>query len=657
MNLFKSCLTAVACLPLSLGAASASFDLAGQWNLSSADGKYKVKAAIPGDNYSALEAAKVIPDPYWGLNEEKVQWVAHTDWVYDFDFNLPAKVLASRDAVLSFDSIDTVGEVFLNGKSLGKVSNEFRRWRFPVKGIAKVGKNTLQIKLRSVAGAIADDEKKHPHPHVISWGCGKHRQMIRLRKAQCSQGWDWGVALPVSGIYGKTEIFACDVAYLEYLWDEQKHNPDGSVEVTLTAELMPTQSALAGETVNVDFEFAGEKRTMTGKVPRDCGAFKVSTTFKVDKPELWWPNGMGAQKLYSAAVSAEGRSIARKIGLRTVEVVREDEGDAGESFFFRVNGRDIFSKGVNWIPCEAHPSRRTKRRIENLLNLAAKANMNMVRVWGGGVYEQDCFYEKCDELGLLVWQDMMFACGVYPDWKEFIDNVRAEVKHQVKRLRSHPSIAMWCGDNENFWCVYVTRSYYALIDRLVRVNWEAILEADPTRVFWPSSPCSGDRDYERNSHYNRGDCHLWGVKGSDFHLDGYYAIKARFVSEYGFASYPPMRLVKKFAAPEDMRLDSPVWLNHIKKPQVVGIISNHLERYYHKPKSFEEAIDLSRKWQAFAVGTVTENWMKKAPYCRGTLLWQLNDWWPCTSWSLIDYDGVPKPAYEAVKKIFAENGN
>jgi beta-mannosidase len=252
---------------------------------------------------------------------------------------------------------------------------------------------------------------------------------------------------------------------------------------------------------------------------------------------------------------------------------------------------------------------------------------------------------------------MMFACGVYPDWKEFIDNVRAEVKHQVKRLRSHPSIAMWCGDNENFWCVYVTRSYYALIDRLVRVNWEAILEADPTRVFWPSSPCSGDRDYERNSHYNRGDCHLWGVKGSDFHLDGYYAIKARFVSEYGFASYPPMRLVKKFAAPEDMRLDSPVWLNHIKKPQVVGIISNHLERYYHKPKSFEEVIDLSRKWQAFAVGTVTENWMKKAPYCRGTLLWQLNDWWPCTSWSLIDYDGVPKPAYEAVKKIFAENGN
>jgi beta-mannosidase len=651
MNL-KLFSVAVMCAPML--AAASSVDLSGNWNLTSVDGRHKVKAAVPGDNYSALEAAKILPDPYWRLNENKVQWVAHTDWVYDYEFDIPAEVLAARDAVLSFDSIDTVGEVFLNGKSLGKVDNEFRRWRFPVKGIAKAGKNKVEVRLRSVAGAIADDVKKHPHPHVISWGCGLHRQMVRLRKAQCSQGWDWGVALPVSGIYGKTEIFSCDVAYLEYLWDEQKHNPDGSVEVTLTAELMPTMSAKAGESVNVDFEFAGEKRTVSAKVPRNCGAFKVTTTFKVAKPELWWPNGMGAQKLYPASVTAEGRAIRRKIGLRTIELVREDEGEKGETFFFRCNGKAFFVKGVNWIPCEAHPSRRTEERIAHHLDLAAKANMNMIRVWGGGVYEQDCFYEKCDELGLLVWQDMMFACGVYPDWKEFIDNVRAEVKHQVKRLRSHPSVALWCGDNENLSCVYVTRSYYALIDRLIRVIWEVLLDADNTRVFWPTSPCSGDREYERNFDKDRGDCHLWGVKNVEKNYEGFFSYKPRFVSEYGFRSYPSMKLIRTFATNEDMSIESPVMLMHLKKKDLQKQIAANIEYYYGKPKNCEHHVELSRKWQAKATVDVTRKWMKDAPYCGGVLFWMLNDWWPVTSESLIDHDGTPKPALEALGKLFAE---
>lgn len=634
-------------------ASERALDLDGTWTLSSANGKHRVAAPVPGDNYTALENAKVLPDPYWRCNETNVQWVAYEDWTYSRTFVPTAAILAADEAVLSFDSIDTVGEVFLNGQSVGKVSNEFRRWRFGVKKFLKKGENTLEVKLRSVTGAIADDVKAHPHPDVISWGCGKYAQIARLRKCQCSEGWDWGIALPVSGIYGKTELFAADTAYLQYLWNDQKLLADGSAEVTLVAELMPTDAAKAGDPVAVDFAFAGETRTVKGEVPRNCGAFEVKTTFKVAKPELWWPNGLGAQKLYPSSVTVDGRTIARKVGLRTVELVREKdaEGD-GESFYFKVNGKRIFAKGINWIPCEAHPSRRTPERIGHLLDLCAEANMNMIRVWGGGTYEQECFYDKCDERGLLVWQDMMFACGVYPDWQEFTDNVRAELNHQIRRLRVHPSIALWCGDNENLSCVYVTRSHYALIDRLIRTEGEVITKVDPTRPWWPTSPCSGDRVYEHNFDHNKGDVHLWGVPGADHTYWGYLAVRPRFVSEYGFGAFPTMKQLKTYAQPEDFSFDSPVVQCHFKKPGADKQLLANIKTHIREPKSFEDAVELSLQFQAQATKDVTGKWMRDQPICGGVLFWQLNEWWPGMSWAIVEYDGTPKPAYYVLKELF-----
>ena len=625
--------------------------LNGIWRLRAGDWTATIPGEVPGDNYTALEKAGRIPDPYFGCNEAQVQWPAEADWIYSRTFTVTPELLACHSVLLHFDSIDTVADLFVNGRPLAHVDNEFRRWRFEVKPLLNAGTNELEIRIRAPARAIREEEQRYPHPDVISWGCNTLHQIERLRKCQCSSGWDWGISLPVSGIYGDTYLFGARTATLEYAWDTQQHTGRTS-RVTLTAELKPLASARAGDTVEVVFAFNGATRRVTAVVPRDCGAIHASCTFTVKNPERWWPNGFGAQKLYPFTVTAEGQSMTRQIGLRTIEVVRRKDG-GGETFGFRVNGVDLFAKGANWIPCEAHPARRTADRYATLLESMAAANMNMVRVWGGGIYEPECFYEVCDRLGLLVWQDMMFACGVYPDDPVFQANVRAEVTHQVKRLRSHPSIALWCGDNENLSCVYVTRSHYALIDRLNRVEAEAIAAADPTRCYWPTSPCSGDREYERNFDPAFGDTHLWGVEHGDRDLTGYLKRKARFVSEYGFASFPSLETVRTFAEPKDFNATSPVMDNHQKKNGATAGMFAMMSNYFRMPDGFAETLYLSQIKQAFALKTVTECWHARMPYCRGALYWQLNDWWPVSSWSTIEHSGRWKPSHYAVKRFFA----
>ncbi len=626
-------------------------DLNGSWTLSSHEARIKCPATVPGDNYSALESAGILPDPYWRLNETECQWPAHMDWVFSRTFDVPGYLLEKPSAILDFESIDTVADIVLNGSLVAHVANEFRRWRLEVKPFLKEKCNLLEVRIRSVAGAIADDEKTHPHVKAQSFGCNTLHQIERLRKCQCSSGWDWGVSLPVSGIYGDTCLFGADTATLDYVWDEQRHSR-GLVMVALTAELHPVDAARAGDALDVVFSFNGETKRMRAVVPRDCGPFRVTAEFTVRDPKLWWPNGFGEQPLYQASVTADGQTVERKIGLRTVELVREKDG-AGETFGFRVNGVDVFAKGANWIPCEAHPARRTRERYAYLLQSMADANMNMVRVWGGGIYEPDFFYEECDRLGILVWQDMMFACGLYPDWREFQDNVRAEIRHQVLRLRSHPAIALWCGDNENLSCSWVTRSEYALVDRLNCVEKDAIAESDPTRTYWPSSPCAGDRVYDDNFNRDIGDTHLWGVPHGDRSLDGYLASRARFISEYGFGSFPSAGSTATFAKPRDLNISSPVMDAHVKKEGATAGFLAMISNYFRMPGDFASTVWLSEVKQAYALQSVTENWHAQMPYTRGTLYWQLNQWWPVSDWSTIEHHGRWKPAHYALRRIFA----
>ncbi len=627
------------------------FTLNGKWTLSSRDGQIECPAAVPGDNYTALEGAGLLPNPYYRLNESSCQWPAEKDWVFSRTFDVPLALLSHPSVILNFDSVDTVADIVLNGCLVAPVANEFRRWRLEVKPFLKEKGNRLEVRIRSVAGAIADDEKAHPHIKAQSFGCNTLHQIERLRKCQCSSGWDWGISLPVSGIYGDTYLLGADTATLDYAWDEQRHSR-GAVGVFLTAELRPVAAACAGDALDVVFSFNGETKTVRAAVPRDCGPFRVTAEFTVRDPELWWPNGLGPQTLHAFSVTADGQTIEKKIGLRTLELVREKDG-TGETFGFRVNGVDVFAKGANWIPCEAHPSRRTGERYTYLLQSMADANMNMVRVWGGGLYEPDFFYEECDRLGILVWQDMMFACGLYPDWRAFQDNVRDEIRHQILRLRSHPSIALWCGDNENLSCSWVTRSEYALVDRLNCVEKDAIAEADPTRAYWPSSPCAGDRVYDDNFNRDIGDTHLWGVPHGDRKLDGYLATRARFISEYGFGSFPSAGSTATFAEPGDLNVSSPVMEAHVKKDGATAGFLAMISNYFTMPEDFASTVRLSEVKQAYALQTVTENWHAQMPYTRGTLYWQLNQWWPVSDWSTVEHHGRWKPAHYALRRIFA----
>ncbi len=628
---------------------TAILSLNGIWALSSREAGIKCPATVPGDNYTALEAVGLLPDPYYRLNEAECQWPVDKDWIFSRKFDVPCELLARPAVILEFTSVDTVADIVLNGHRVAHVENEFRRWRLEVKPYLKARGNRLEVRIRSIAGAIADSERKYPHDGVESFGCNTLHQIERLRKCQCSSGWDWGISLPVSGIYGDTLLFGADTATLEYAWDEQRHSRD-AVRVTLSAELRPVDAAAAGDAVDVAFAFNGETKTVHAVVPRDCAPFTAQADFTVRNPELWWPNGFGAQPLYPFRVTAGGQTIERKIGLRTIEVVREKD-DEGESFGFRVNGVDVFAKGVNWIPCEAHPSRRTDDRYAHLLQSVVDANMNMVRVWGGGLYEHDFFYDECDRLGILVWQDMMFACGMYPDWREFQDNVRAEIRHQVKRLRSHPSIALWCGDNELFWCSYLTRSAYALCDRLNCVEKDAIAESDPSRTFWPSSPCSGDRAYENNKDLNVGDAHLWGLPGGDHCVDSYLGSRARFISEFGFGSLPSLESIATFAEPGDLNLTSPVMENHTKKQGAYASFLSMISHYFRMPETFARTVWLSQVKQAYALQTVTENWHAQMPYTRGSMYWQLNQWWPVSDWSSIEHNGSWKPSHYAMRRV------
>ena len=626
---------------------AAEQDLGGAWELKMGDAP-AIAAEMPGDNYSALLKASLIPDPFFGTNEWLVQKHVDDTSVFTRRFKLDPAMKDAKNVCLEFESVDDPAEIFLNGERF-YANNQFRKWSFDVTGILK-DDNVLEVRfpsplkesLKRKAAAGCSDK-------ISSHGRNTIRFINFLRRTQCQAGWDWGVSVPSSGILGKVRLRSAETAYLDYAWHAQKIE-NGKGRVTLTAEVSPAACAKAGDEVRVDFEFEGEKKTVKAKVPRSCGPFTIEAPFVVERPRLWWPNGYGEQNLYRYSVSCEGETLKRNLGFRTVEVVREKDNLGGESFFLRVNGVDVFAKGWNWIPTEAFPSRRTAGRAAFQLREAAKTGANMVRVWGGGVYEDDGFYDICDELGLLVWQDMMFACGYYPvdDWK-FRDNIRAEVIHQVKRLKSHPSIAIWCGDNESYWCSYVTRSWYALCDRLSTTIAEAVARTDPERFFWPSSPCSGDRRWEENFDYDKGDSHCWGVGGGNRPIEAYLALKVRFMSEYGWRSYPQADYMRRFVSSLDP--ESPDMMNHVKKEGEERRALAAIKEYFGEPKDEESFMYLTQVLQARLLRKVQNRCHAEMPYCMGVLNWQLNDWWPVYSDSSIDHALNLKAAMYAARRF------
>jgi len=632
-----------------------TLSLAGPWTLHSALGEAIGPAAIPGDIHSALLAAGRISDPLIRRNEADIQWVGSAEWELRRRFTIDPAATSGKWAVLDLDFVDTFATVTVNGFLVGTCGSAFLRYRFDVTDVLRAGENDIAIRFRPAEAEGHARAERQPFP--IPWSVSNNRiaDLNMIRKPQCHAGWDWGPCIMVAGIYGEPRLRFFDNARIEHAVIRQAHAADGAVKVTADIELAASRAAI----VPVSFTLGQEIVSAEVEVTREQGG-RASLAIDLHRPELWWPAGQGKQVLHDATIAIPGDTVTRRVGLRRIELVAEPD-EAGVSMFFRVNGRDIFAKGANWIPADALPSRITPERIRRLLAEAAAANMNMIRVWGGGFYEFDAFYDACDELGLLVWQDMMFACSQYPSTPDFLAEVDAEIRYQVKRLASHACVALWCGDNEIIgslnWFEISRRNrdrYLVNYDRFNRVIEAAVLDNDRERRFWPSSPSAGALDYGDAWHNDaKGDMHFWSVwhEGRDF--EHYYDVKPRFCSEFGFQSFPTMTAIRRFAEPAQWNVTSPVMEFHQRDKAGNGKILETMTRYFRMASGFETFVYLSQLQQALAIETAVRYWRSLKPHSMGALYWQLNDVWPAVSWSSLDYYLAWKTLHYHARRFFA----
>jgi beta-mannosidase len=634
--------------------AYSEIQLGGEFALTS-EGRKARKIQLPGDVHTALLAAGDIPDPYFGANEQEVMWVHATPWTMERRFNATRAEIDGY-LTLTLENVDCIATVFLNGEEIARTQNQFIRYDIDVTGKVKAGNNTLRLEFavtKDVAKARAD---AHPFPipftyNYLSNGLpGVHMNFVR--KAACHAGWDWGICLMPTGVYGRMAIRRSRLARQESVQVEQAHAKN-VVELSITTRVF----AFAEGSVELMHEIAGQK--VVDKIVVRPGENVFVHNLTIKNPKLWWPNGQGEQPLYEVWTTLDGEQTRRRIGLRKLEwVVEKDEID--HSFKVRINGRDITAMGANWIPADAIPSRITPAVVRDLLDSAKAVNMNMIRVWGGGQYEPDYFYDLCDELGLMVWQDLMFSCMSYPSNREFLEDVRTEITQQVRRLSHHASLALWCGDNEVIGSLHwypetkaAPERYVANYDRLNSMLGYIVADEDPGRRFWPSSPSLGYMDFSDGWHSDtRGDLHFWDVWHSAKDFSAYRNVNPRFASEFGFQSFTSMNVIETFAGPDDMNPSSPVMESHQRNTGGNARIVETMLRYFRFPTDFDQMVFLSQVQQGLAIKTAIEYWRSTKPRCMGTLFWQINDTYPVASWASLDYGGQWKLLHYMAKRFF-----
>ncbi|MBB4143542.1 beta-mannosidase [Rhizobium rhizoryzae] len=624
-------------------------DLSGNWRLSSLDDATQALMPIPGDVHTALKNAGLIPDPYFGRNELDLRWVAEQDWQIEQDFVLED---AGGDWYLDITDLDTVATVEINGEVVLEADNCFRRWRPDVSRSLRTGENRIRILFHSSIREGADRQAKQPFFVPYHEGNSPIPNGNMLRKPQCHFGWDWNIAIAPLGLYGTIALKKLEESRIESVAARQTHTADG-VDVSVTVTLF----AKFPGTTPIFFSF-GEDRVRLDMGLRP-GENTVSHVFHIDAPKLWWPSGSGEQALYELAVEIPSETVIRQIGLRQVELLT-DKDEAGSRFAFRINGREIFCRGANWIPADALYSLTSYEKTRDLLQSAVDANMNMIRVWGGGFYEADWFYDLCDQMGLMVWQDFQFSCNLYPSTPDFLENVAAEVDYQVRRLITHPSIVLWCGDNELVGALTWFKQsienrdrYLVSYDRLNRTIEQALLKAAPDALWWPSSPATGYMDYGDAWHADgSGDMHYWSVWHENKPFEDYRKVRPRFCSEFGFQSYTSLPVIRTYAREGDMNIASPVIELHQKNVGGNERIAATMFRYFRFPEGFANFVYLSQIQQALAIRTAVDYWRSLKPHCMGTLYWQLNDTWPVASWSSLDYGGGWKALHYVARRFF-----
>ncbi|MFA3784099.1 glycoside hydrolase family 2 protein [Melioribacteraceae bacterium 4301-Me] len=606
-----------------------------------------INAEVPGTVHTDLLKNKLIDEPFYSNNEIKLSWIAESDWIYKTVFDSPFELHNSLPIKLVFEGLDTISKIFLNGTCIGETKNMFLKYEFDVSNLLMRKKNKLEVHFKSPVKYSKEEENRYGKLQVA---LESHR--VYIRKAQYSFGWDWGPSFPTIGIWR-------DV-YLE------KENKVVINDFRFNTVDIKDDFAVLEIIFNVKKNI---KETITGKINlsyRNSIIEKIVETvdgenrirLEIEKPLLWMPNGYGNQHLYNLEIQIIDESnkvinsISKKVGIRTIELQLKENGK--DTFRFIVNGKRIFAKGVNWIPADAFLPRVTEDKYRKILLYAKDANMNFIRVWGGGIYENDIFYELCDELGLLVWQDFMFACGAYPEHEEFIDNVKEEIYYNVKRLQYHPSIAIWCGNNENEWIWYQQQkiSYrlmpgYKIYSKIIP---EILSELDPHRPYWESSPFGFDGDPNSQSSGNR---HQWDIWSRWIDYNEVVHDNSLFVTEFGFQGPANKITFEKYIPKQERKIHSEVFEFHNKQIEGPERVTRFLSAHLPLSTKWDEYIYLAQLNQGLALKTCLEYWRFNQPQTNGSIIWQINDTWPVTSWSLIDSELKPKLAYYFVKNSFA----
>lgn len=618
------------------------------WTVSSADGKQSYPATVPGNIFSDLIGNEIIEDPFVGENEQEVQWVSDSVWVYKSTFTLPNTVLNKEHITLNFDGLDTYATVLLNGETLLNTKNAFRNYTVPVKGLLS-DENAIEIQFEPTS----THENKAKSQLDVTMPEGNR---IFTRKAQFQYGWDWGPVLNTSGIWKDIYVKAWDLAALDNIYLEEiaytAEEASFNVNVTLT------NPAVVGSSIEV--EVAGKVYEIELNEKQTVYAVPV----KIKNPTFWWPHNLGTPHLYAVDVRLknDGSVIDAKQlkhGIRTVELVTEPDA-LGTSFYFKINGTPVYMKGANYIPQHSMQNRVTTQDYKTLLNDVVAANMNMLRVWGGGIYEDDLFYERCDEKGILIWQDFMYACAMYPGDEAFLENAKQEAIDQLTRLRNHPSIVLWCGNNESsegwhrwgwqngktkqqkdkIWSDYL-KLFDSILPRQV-ANYSKL-------PYWESSPKFG----RGNPRYKyEGDAHDWWVWHDAYPFEHFEDHVPRFMSEFGFQSFPSQQVLDYVMQGKQFNLNNGAIKSHQKHHRGFQLIEEYMNRDFPVPTNSEDYAYVSQLVQAKGMRMGIEAHRRAKPYNMGSLYWQLNDCWPAISWSSIDYFGQWKALHYAAKEAF-----
>jgi beta-mannosidase len=624
-------------------------------------------ASVPGCVHTDLINNKKIDDPNYRVNEKKLQWIGEKDWEYRTEFTVDASTLQKDNVNMVFKGLDTYADVYLNDSLILRTNNMHREWVKDCKSVLLPGKNTLRIYFSSIFKVNMPKYLASPFK-LQAWQNNDQSDIwlsLYARKAGFHFGWDWGPRLITCGIWRPIFIESWNSARINNVQMLQNNVSANSANLTAIFEIYSNQSQSATLTVLNDKTSLCQKQ-----VSIKSGINRIPVEFIIKNPKLWWSNGLGKANLYAfdCCLKTNGVEDSKIIntGIRSLKIVRQADAQ-GKSMYVLLNGIPVFMKGSNYIPLDNFQNRVTAEKYEYYIKSAAESNMNMLRVWGGGIYEEDTFYDLCDKYGILVWQDIMFACGMFPVDDEFVQTVKQEVSQNVKRLRNHPCIALWNGNNENeiSWFGWGWKSLYNDQDQktyLTNLEYlfynivpNAINESDTTRYYHPTSPNTGYNNISKSN----GDVHYWDTKG-DAPLTSYNTFIGRFMSEYGFQSYPDMKSIEKFTIQADRNKTSEVMFSHNRaKDDNTGdpnfgnnVIEKKMKVYYKIPDKFESYVYMSQILHAKATKIAIEAHRRNMPYCMGTLMWQLDDCWPAVSWSSIDFYGTWKAAQYTIRDAY-----